>query len=218
MAQNPYLQKFTTNGFYPEANASFEDEFNRLADHMGWLNLGKAYNRHHAKAQAFEQQGETQLPGQSHAQSYFWRFAADGFVPNHNASFKDEFSRLAKLMGWSEKTLEYGQHRLSAIQAEFDANYGSSDKLQGWQNLCRDVGIAPTPTSIKKCRKELAKVFINLHDFVDWRRRPEPRAPFDKHYGSLTALRNHTKKHNKVFPKVAAKQEGFIKALLRHIF
>lgn len=53
---------------------------------------------------------------------------------------------------------------------------------------------------------------------MDWRRRPEPRAPFDKHKGSLTALRNYTKKQKKVFPKALAKEEGFIKALLRRIF
>lgn len=157
MASNPYFQMFTTNGFKAEANAEFEDEFDRLADHMGWLSLGNAYNRHHANAQALEQQGGTRLPHstQNHvqSQSYFSRFAADGFVPNPNASFKNEFSRLAKDMGWSDNTLEYGHHRLLAYQAEFNVNYGSSDKLQGWQDLCRDVGITPIPTSIKQCKK-----------------------------------------------------------------
>lgn len=157
MAANPYFQKFTTNGFKPEANAEFEDEFDRLADHMGWLSLGNAYNRHHANAQKLEQQGGTRLPHSTknkiQSQSYFSKFAADGFVSNPNASFKNEFSRLAKDMGWSDNTLEYGHHQLLAYQAEFNANYGSSDKLQGWQDLCRDVGIAPVPTSIKQCKK-----------------------------------------------------------------
>lgn len=154
MPSNAYFEKFTTNGFKPEPTASFEDEFDRLANHMNWLSLGPAYKRHQAKAQAHEeQQGGIRLPVQHQAQSYFSKFAADGFVPNPNASFKNEFSRLATLMGWSVDSLEYGRNRLLAIQEEFNANYGSSDKLQGWQELCRDVGIVPIPTSIKQCKK-----------------------------------------------------------------
>lgn len=155
MPSSPYFQKFATNGFKPEPTADFDDEFDRLAEHMGWLSLGKAYNRHHDKAQALErQQDETRLlAARPQASSYFSQFAAYGFGSNPDTSFKNEFARLATLMGWSKDSLEYGRNRLSAIQAEFDAHYGSSDKLKGWQDLCHDVGIVAIPGSIKQCKK-----------------------------------------------------------------
>ena len=48
--ENSYFKKFSTNGFVPDGNAAFYEEFDRLAEHMGWLNLGKAYKRHHSQA------------------------------------------------------------------------------------------------------------------------------------------------------------------------
>jgi hypothetical protein len=63
--ENSYFKKFSTNGFFPDYNAEFDEEFDRLAEHMGWLKLGKAYKRHHS--QAFEQQRKVPLPVQNGA-------------------------------------------------------------------------------------------------------------------------------------------------------
>ncbi|KAE9988972.1 hypothetical protein EG327_003150 [Venturia inaequalis] len=215
---NAYFRKFAANGFECDPAAAFDDEFERLAEFMGWLSLGGAWNRQLGKALALERSTTATIAPSAVVQTYFSRYVDRGFVPDARASFKDEFARLAGLMGWEVDSLVYGRNRLLAIQAEFDGNYGSCDRLEGWRGLCRDVGVVGVPGSIKQCKKELAKVHINLVDFVDWRRRPEPRAPFDGQKGSLKELREYTKKHKKVFPKVLAKKEGFIKALLRRIF
>lgn len=236
---NPYFEKFTTNGFLPKPNAKFENEFDRLAEHMGWPKLGNAYRKH--RSQAFKHQGEAQIevtpPGpQKHDNSFFAKFVVGGFRRNTNASFDEEFNDLARHMGWSKTSKQFRKNRILAAKQEVEVNYGSGSKLQGWQQLCEDVGIGPAPSSVKQCKnvcipmtqscivlltifsQELAKLYINLYDLIDWRRHPEPRIPFKQHKKSLSALRKYSIQEHKIFPKEEAKKEGFIKALLRPIF
>ncbi|KAL5320296.1 hypothetical protein ACEPPN_011097 [Leptodophora sp. 'Broadleaf-Isolate-01'] len=40
----------------------------------------------------------------------------------------------------------------TTVVAEFARYFGSEDKLENWQRLCRDVGIEDVPGSITKCR------------------------------------------------------------------
>jgi len=154
---NPYFEKFTTNGFLPNQDANFDDEFDRLAEQMKWLQLGNAYQKH--RSLALEQQGEILQPRTDVTapgpptldNSFFARFVPEGFTRNTNASFKEEFNQLGRHMGWSHAELR--DNRALAATQEIEVYYGSSVKLQGWQQLCEDVGITPIPTSVKTCKK-----------------------------------------------------------------
>jgi hypothetical protein len=159
--ENPYLKKFSTNGFLPDYNAEFDEEFDRLAEHMGWLKLGKAYKRHHS--QALEQQRKVSPPVQKGAigrglqedrpSPFFEKFVRGGFTRTTNSSFDVEFNQLAKHMGWSKKSKEFRKHKIIATKQEITSSYGGSSRLEGWQQLCDDVGVEPIPSSIKKCKK-----------------------------------------------------------------
>ncbi|GAB1310466.1 hypothetical protein MFIFM68171_00676 [Madurella fahalii] len=55
--------------------------------------------------------------------------------------------------------------KIPAIVHQFDAYFGSGT-LEDWQRLCRDIGLDGDFSSIKKCRKALRRVYINIHDLV----------------------------------------------------
>jgi hypothetical protein len=55
------------------------------------------------------------------------------------------------LLTWDDSA--WAMHITSAMQTrieELSVVYGNSFKLQGWQQLCSDVGIHPIPCSIKQ--------------------------------------------------------------------
>ncbi|KAI9701769.1 MAG: hypothetical protein M1836_001112 [Candelina mexicana] len=136
------------------------------------------------------------------------------FTPDPTAALADEFERLAVHNGWDRTDDEYRENRGRFYASEFDEHWGTdATKLQNWQALCAEVKIEPVPQTITKCRKALQKVHFNLVDLVDSRRTGVEARRFP----SVEALRKYTKK-NKLFPKQAAKDDGFLKALLRHIF
>jgi hypothetical protein len=139
------------------------------------------------------------------------------------------FNRLAIREGWSKK--QRNKHRPDAIAGELEVFYGTNaEKLEKWQELCRDVGIEPG-TSNKKCKEvcrhagvlsclltcvqALSKVHVNLVNLINHRRnRNVPLRIFPNYH----AFRTWTlKKRCRIFPKKAAKEEGFIKALLRDL-
>lgn len=62
--------------------------------------------------------------------------------------------------------------------------------------------------------KALKKTHVNIVDLIDCRR----AGTAVRRFPTFAALRTYTVNTGKVFPKDAAKQEGFIKALLREIF
>ena len=56
------------------------------------------------------------------------------------------------------------------------------------------------------------KVMVNLVNLIDHRRRGTPLLRFK----SIDAFRAYTAQN--IFPKKAAKKDGFLRALLRHVF
>lgn len=86
----------------------------------------------------------------SASDGYFDRHT--NFAQNPEADLSAEFARLAIAKGWSKK--QQKAHKAEAIEAEFGRLYGTSyDKLESWQDLCREVGIDPVPQSITQCKK-----------------------------------------------------------------
>ncbi|KAE9968564.1 hypothetical protein EG328_007497 [Venturia inaequalis] len=138
------------------------------------------------------------------------------FEYNDDRSLKSNFQRLAKSQGWEGK--EYREQMSRMMEGEFRRFYGRSTSLAGWKALSKDLGVEPAPASIDECKEELTKLFVNIWDFVDWKREAEAgREDFDGHFATLDALRTYTKDTGKFYPKDEAKQDGYLWVLLRLI-
>ena len=149
-----FFKKFSTNGFVPKQNAEFAAEFDRLADHMGWVKFGKAYERH--RSEAVKQQ-MINPPTQAHKPQSSWihensKLASPALTEQPSSSFWDELDQLARQKGWSKKSKDFREHKVLATEQEIRSIYGECSQLQGWQQLCDDIGITPIPSSIKKCK------------------------------------------------------------------
>ncbi|PVH79114.1 hypothetical protein DL98DRAFT_420947 [Cadophora sp. DSE1049] len=102
----------------------------------------------------------------------------------------------------------------NTVVTEFARYFGSEDKLENWQRLCRDVGIQDVPRSLAKCKLALRKVWVNIYDLiVAVRQNKIPRR-----FPSLHALSAYTIRTRKIFPKEKAKEGGLVRQLLAHIF
>ncbi|KAJ4382304.1 hypothetical protein N0V86_002638 [Didymella sp. IMI 355093] len=144
-------------------------------------------------------------------------FASRGIEVDPKDNFDSLFNRLAIKEGWSKSQRKKRRHE--AIAGEVDAIYGTdTTKLAKWQELCRDVKIEPVPGSISKCRKALSKVHVNLVNLIDHRRNRNVQLILFPNY---QAFRDWTlggkTRWQRIFPKRLAKQEGFIKALLKDL-
>lgn len=76
------------------------------------------------------------------------------FVPNPSAPLHSEIDRLAMQEGWHTRGKRVG--RIAAYSAELALQCSGKSRLESWQALCVDAGVAETkgvPTSIKGCKK-----------------------------------------------------------------
>ena len=137
-------------------------------------------------------------------------------------------------MNWSQGSKKYKGERAKFLVSQFDAHFGTdATKLENWQALCVELGIRSPIESITQCRKVIPKIFhhfsryyktncekalskvhVNLVDLVDSRRTGKKV----KRFSSPGELQNYTANTRRIFPKDAAKEDGFLKALLRTIF
>ncbi|KAI9820455.1 MAG: hypothetical protein M1832_003788 [Thelocarpon impressellum] len=142
--------------------------------------------------------------------------AYPGFEPDPTAALEVEFARLARFKRWKPGKGEWLKARKRLYASEFANHYGSdSGRLQNWQSLCREVRVKQPTESITQCRKALRSAHVNLVDLINCRRSGTKLRKF----ASCKELREYTANTpGKVFPKDAAKADGFLKALLREIF
>lgn len=85
----------------------------------------------------------------------FWlHHEHNGFTPNPRASVHEEIKRLADSKGWSYRTMM--KRRKEALAAEIALHDDGKDRLERWQQLCVEVGVADLddlPKSISACKK-----------------------------------------------------------------
>ncbi|EON67896.1 hypothetical protein W97_07393 [Coniosporium apollinis CBS 100218] len=216
--------KFKKYGFIVNENATTVSEFHRLAASRKWKVGGKLWRKQWRKCykidyqtakpaagnqpqrsssgQSVHQQARPQhslqKPPQNHQAKledgvklgYFESFP--DFVPDPTDSLASEFKRLAIHKKWAINSAEY------------------PTKLENFQRLCVEVGIDPPPPSITQCKKALKGVLVNLVNLVDSRRTGEPIKQFD----TFKEFRRYTF-NGRVFPKNEAKEDTFLKVLLR---
>ncbi|KAI7280443.1 hypothetical protein KC345_g4758 [Hortaea werneckii] len=105
------------------------------------------------------------------------------------------------------------QRNAAAVQHS-NMNYGADEtKLQGWQRLCQDVGIAPED-SITQCKKALKTTYVNIHDLVA--AKSQGKTPH--RFPTRKALRDYIVATKKCFSKEVAKQNGFLRVLLIEVW
>jgi hypothetical protein len=151
-----------------------------------------------------------------------------GFDPDPSSTFRSEFARLAVHQNWSGKTKR--RWEVEALTAEIALHYGTCiDKLDRWQQLCEDVGIEDIPGSITQCKKAsfpntqlccnsdkgqiLRPVMVNLYNLIDHCRKLDINV---QRFTSYAAFCRYTRR-GRTFPKECAKQDGFIRVLLKKV-
>ncbi|KAL6299686.1 hypothetical protein BKA93DRAFT_741902 [Sparassis latifolia] len=143
----------------------------------------------------------------------YWDSHPD-FNHDPHAPIRTEFRRLAVIRHWGKRTPQYRDEWAQCCVEEFGEHYGRSERLEGWQSLCGEVGITDVPTSIKSCKKILNRTWVNLVDLIDCRRTGQPV----KRHASCNALREYSRRTKKIFPKARAKANVFLAALLIVMF
>lgn len=158
------------------------------------------------------------------SQSHFENFG--NFVPDNNASFDDEFSRLASSQDWVGGTKEYQRQRTIALRSELKLHYFSQsheleeehelteeEMLQGYQALCQELGIAASD-SIQECKRDLKGTLVNIVDLIDARRTGKQV----KVWEDFEAFRNYTlMEGHTINGKEAAKEGGILQSLLQRL-
>ncbi|KAL9095854.1 MAG: hypothetical protein Q9165_001851 [Trypethelium subeluteriae] len=167
------------------------------------------------------------------AQDFFGAY--NDFAIHDNETFVEGFLRLAAQRKWKVGGRTYRRHWLACFGVPYQpVEYDGTDDLSTWQQLCEDTSIHPVPDSITKCKKALGRrtLFINLRDMMKYRRArevyelheaaeilsaDEQRPPPPRRFNNIEELRKYTRKKGKSFPKEVAKEDGFLKLLLRQI-
>lgn len=162
------------------------------------------------------------------SQSHFATFT--DFKPDDDAPFDDEFARLASSQQWAPGSQEYTRERTIAMNQELKLHYFSSQPkreggtdgdgelteeqtLEGYNDLCREVGIAPRD-SIPECKRLLKSTLVNIVDLIDaWRTDKKIVVWLD-----FEAFRTYTlRDENRINPKLAEDEGGHLASLLQHL-
>ncbi|QUC23843.1 uncharacterized protein UV8b_08084 [Ustilaginoidea virens] len=159
------------------------------------------------------------------SQSHFSKF--DNFTPDDDASFDHEFARLASSQDWAPGSQEYTQERTIAMREELKLHYFSQpqplsdideelteeEKLQGYQDLCREVRIPPSD-SIAECKRLLKSTLVNIVDLIDARRMRKEVKVWD----DFDAFRDYTlQDEHRVNMEEAKKDGGYLASLLQRL-
>lgn len=170
------------------------------------------------------------------SQSHFATFS--NFTPDDNASFNDEFARLASSQDWVPGSQEYTRERTIALSQELKHHYFSSQpkregqglptiaedadgaeelteeqKLEGYKDLCSEVGIAPAET-ILQCRRLLKSKLVNIVDLIDARRTGKGVEVWE----NFEAFRAYTLQDgNRIDPEEAKMNGGILTSLLQRL-
>ncbi|KAI9853438.1 MAG: hypothetical protein M1824_001269 [Vezdaea acicularis] len=150
------------------------------------------------------------------------------FIPNHSANIQANFRELITHNNWSLKKRNklyaspasgeahtVDEWRYICYESVFEETYGlEAGKLQNWRGLCEEVGV-PAGASITQCKAALKSVYVNIFDLLNHRWRGLPGKV--RRFASYKEFRAYTK-NGRMYPREKAKEEGFLKALLRVIY
>ncbi|KAJ5371561.1 hypothetical protein N7517_003567 [Penicillium concentricum] len=70
--------------------------------------------------------------------------------------------------GWKPGSKKWKKNWNACMNSEYDRLIGCRvTSLATWQELCAEVGIEDSFTSINQCKKALARVHVNIVDLLD---------------------------------------------------
>lgn len=115
---------------------------------------------------------------------------------------QEQFNALAQIMEWSQderkaEHIKFQNSWASVVDEEF-----AGDTLSDYQQLCEELRILPVPDSKTECERRLARVNVNMVDFVQYRidkkagREPGPVQTFE----TFEELENYRKRTQKTYP------------------
>ncbi|KAF2495153.1 hypothetical protein BU16DRAFT_461387 [Lophium mytilinum] len=138
----------------------------------------------------------------------------DDFMVDTSKSEEINFGLLGLKRGWRLNSKAWRRNWRACFGYEAYGGDAALSKLESWQALCSEVSIEPIPQSITQCRKALARVNVNICDLLDCRRTGGKVHLFRTKW----QLIRYTHLKKRMFPKEAAKEDGFLRALLKNIF
>ncbi|KAL5115728.1 hypothetical protein ACEQ8H_006336 [Pleosporales sp. CAS-2024a] len=159
--------------------------------------------------QVFQLSGNSASLRQNRDTSIWTQF--EGFIPNHSATFVNEFWRLSRHMRWDKK--ERGLYRAQLFEADFENHYGKDIRdLAAWQDFCRICSVQEIPETIPGCIEALDAILVNIYDVLDHRRSGQPIIPF----AEFEEFAAYTRKGRK-YPLDEAKADTFLPVFLKKL-
>jgi hypothetical protein len=120
------------------------------------------------------------------------------------------FNALAQKKHWPQ---EFRKQEFEEFKATWtsivEAEFAEDTTLPHYQSLCRDLRVDPIPDSITGCKNELATIYVNIVDLVQYRRnkREGRRLRPVRLFNNLQELREYTFAQQKWYPRETAKAE-----------
>ncbi|RMJ23164.1 hypothetical protein PHISP_05956 [Aspergillus sp. HF37] len=136
------------------------------------------------------------------------------FVHNPRASISGEFARLGAQRRWKQGSKTWRKNWDRCMSLEFDRLVGCGG-LGDWVDLCLELGVhgGGRLTSIRQCKMALARVNVNIVDFLDSR----ATGQIVQKFPSVSALREYTRRTGKLVPRDVVKQCNLLKVLLKQM-
>ncbi|TRX98306.1 hypothetical protein FHL15_000951 [Xylaria flabelliformis] len=193
------------------------DEWKRTRLPSSSSNIVKKEEKPRIKVEAF-----------SASQSYFSQ--VPNFQPDSNADFDDEFGRFASSQdimpgsqAWRRKRTDAIRHEMvfhysqktdsGAIKEEDEYDLSEAEKLEIFQNMCREVDLEPLDT-INGCVSNLKSVLVNIVDYIDAKRNARPIKVWGPH--EFHEFRRYTLSPQKRIDQHTAKMgDGLLEPLLQ---
>ncbi|TFK69027.1 hypothetical protein BDN72DRAFT_959870 [Pluteus cervinus] len=127
------------------------------------------------------------------------------------AKVADEMARKERDAAYKMAKEDYGK----ALIKQFGEIFGTDDQsLDSWMLLCEVLGVKTIPETLSQCKKKVRHKHANLVDLVHGAHIGEPVTTFPQYW----KLIRYTRDEDKIFPKVEAKENRLLKALMRGIF
>ncbi|KAK0724052.1 hypothetical protein B0H67DRAFT_656167 [Lasiosphaeris hirsuta] len=184
-ASQSHFAKFAN--FTPQENAPFKQEFARLASSQEWKRGSREYTRQRTIAMR-EELSTHYFPSSQPP-------PALGGIPEDD---DDDDDKAAILLHGSPQKVELTDEEI----------------LQGFQDLCAEVGIA-RGAAVDECKRALKATLVNIVDLIDARRVPGTKVQV---WTDFEAFRRYTRDpDNRISLAEATEGPGFLASLLQVI-
>ncbi|KAK1142778.1 hypothetical protein N8T08_007410 [Aspergillus melleus] len=145
--------------------------------------------------------------------SLYFRAFKD-FDHDPNALITEEFNRLAKLRLWKDGSPTWNKQWNRFVNLEYNRLIGKREltTLDEWRTLCEQLGLKGPFASIKKCKKAMKGIHINIVDFLEARQ----MGTTPQRFASKEALSEYTLTTRRFFNRKVVKEDKMLRELLKN--